>query len=133
MNTLGEIEDQVAKMKILKSLLSNVVSDGDVITVLEEYIEGLESQAEEEETSVDSESEDEDSGGDDLGGGSSMGGGSSGGLQDDLFGDMSMEDDFEAGDNSGGEEDTGADSGDETILPSPADLELDLTDNNSDI
>jgi hypothetical protein len=126
MNTLGDIEDPIAKLKILKSLLSNVVTDSEVIQTLETYIEDLESQAKAEETPV------EDMESDDMSGdsgfsmsSSSMG---SGGLQDDLLGDMGMEDDFTTEDESSDTEDSG-----ETILPSPADLELDLTDNNTEI
>ena len=47
------------------------------------------------------------------------------GLQDDLFGDMSDTEDVS--------DETDSESSDETILPSPADLELDLTDNNTEI
>ena len=129
MNTLGEIEDPVAKMKILKSLLSNVVSDGEVIQILETYIEDLESDSEEEEeTPVETEDNLDDSGDENFGiGSSSMSGG---GLQDDLLGDLGMEDDINVEDESG--EADNSDAG-ETILPSPADLELDLTDNNTEI
>lgn len=133
MNTLSDIEDPIAKMKILKSLLSNVVNDNDVMQILGEYIEKIEkdAEAEESESSIEEPPADraemnnlsvgEDGGeeafSDDFGGG----------LQDDLMGDLEI-DDVESGDEgemSSSEEDT--------ILPSPADLELDLTDNNLDI
>lgn len=130
MNTLGDIEDPVAKMKILKSLLSNVVSDGDVIQILEDYIEELETESNAEDDITDTEDNSVDDSGEDFGGGSPSFGG--GGLQDDLLGDMGVEDDFEAGDELSGEE-SGEGTSDETILPSPADLELDLTDNNSEL
>ena len=130
MNTLSDIEDPIAKMKILKSLLANVVSDGEVIQILEEYIEELETNN--EDAPIETGDELPDEGGEDFGGGNPSLGGSGGGLQDDLLGDMSMEDDFETEDDLGGE-DVGTESDDETILPSPADLELDLTDNNSEI
>ena len=130
MNTLSDVEDPIAKMKILKSLLANVVSDGEVIQLIEEYIEGLELHNEEESTPTDTNDESTDFGAEDLGGDNLSIGGGGGGLQDDLLGDMSMEDDFESEEDS--IEDSGVEEG-ETILPSPADLELDLTDNNAEI
>ena len=129
MNTLEGIEDPIAKMKILKSLLANVVTDGEVIQIIEEYIQELEDQAEAEKTPITT--DEESTGGDDFGGGISSGGG---GLQDDLLGDMSTGDDLGIEDDFEDEVDeTSGDESGETILPSPADLELDLTDNNADI
>jgi hypothetical protein len=129
MSTLAEIDDPIVKTKILKSLLSTIVNDGDVIALIEEYIEKLEEESLAEESPVDDtpeEGTDEDN--------FSMGGSGSsdfgGGLQDDLLGDMSGEDEFS--DEESGLEEPSSDDG-ETILPSPADLELDLTDNNSEI
>lgn len=128
MNTLNDIEDPITKIKILKSLLSTVVSDSDVIQVIQTYIEALEKEKDEEQNASTSPEGTVDTGSEDTGadfGGSSSGGfESSGGLQDDLLGDMedSNSTDMESGDDTSG--------GDETILPSPADLELDLTDNN---
>ena len=122
MNTLGDIEDNVSKIKILKTLLSNVVNDNEVISILQEYIEKLEEEAEkesEESTQTTDESMEDDM---DLGGSGFNSG--SGGLADAIGDNLSTE----------GEEETPNEndeaSGEETILPSPADLELDLTDNN---
>ena len=122
MNTLGDIEDNVSKIKILKTLLSNVVNDNEVISILQEYIEKLEEEAEkesEESTQTTDEPMEDDM---DLGGSSFSS--SSGGLADAIGDNLSTE----------GEEETPSEndeaSGEETILPSPADLELDLTDNN---
>lgn len=121
MNVLADVDDPVAKIKILKSLLSNIVSDNDVIQIIEEYIEKLEKEAEEESQVVEEDSSLEDDGDNfSLSGGSSLGGG---GLQDDLLGDLGDED----------VEDTESSDDSETILPSPADLELDLTDNNAEM
>ena len=121
MNVLADVDDPVAKIKILKSLLSNIVSDNDVIQIIEEYIEKLEKEAEEESQVVEEDSSLEDDGDNfSLSGGSSIGGG---GLQDDLLGDLGDED----------VEDTESSDDSETILPSPADLELDLTDNNAEM
>jgi hypothetical protein len=129
MNTLGEIEDNIVKIKILKSLLSTIVNDSEVIALIEDYIEKLEKESITEE-STDAVDEYDDSN-DNL----SMSGGPSmsdlgGGLQDDLLGDMSDETDEIGGEETTGDETSGED---ETILPSPADLELDLTDNNTEI
>ena len=126
MNTLNDVEDPIVKLKILKSLLGNIVDDNDVMQILGDYIEKAEGEAnstlEEEPTSA----EDEDTnfgGGGAMDFGSDMGGDDiGGGLQDDLAGDMS---DMDIDTTNSDEE--------ETILPSPADLELDLTDNNAEI
>jgi hypothetical protein len=127
MNTLTAVEDPIVKIKILKSLLSTIVNDNDVITLIEEYIEKLEKEANAEEINptVD-ETTDESGGGFSMGGGSSASNFGGGGLQDDLLGDFSEEDTDETTDDETGDSE-------ETILPSPADLELDLTDNNADI
>ena len=129
MNTLGDVEDPVAKIKILKSLLSTIVNDNEVIQIIEEYIEKLEKEAEQEGTdSIETDSTESD----DVSMGGSSGGMSDfgGGLQDDLLGDMS-DDEFES--DLGGEDGETPSDDTETILPSPADLELDLTDNNTEI
>jgi hypothetical protein len=124
MNTLTDVESIPTKLKILKALLSDVISDQEVVSLLSEEIEALEkaeedANAETEDTSMeggeDSESYDT-SGGDysfdeplDLGGG------------DDL------------GDDTGGEEmDAGGDEVDTSSdeeLPSPSDLDVgDMSD-----
>ena len=129
MNTLSDIEDPIAKIKILKSLLSTIVNDVEVIQIIEEYIEKLESESEAEELEDESANEDVEDSGDNfsIGGGSSSGDFGGGGLQDDLFGDMSDDMDTDEFSDESSEDDS------ETILPSPADLELDLTDNNAEI
>lgn len=122
MNTLGDVEDTVSKIKILKTLLANVVNDNEVISILQDYIEQLEKKAE-EETEEPTQTSDESIGDDGGLGGSDFGGGS-GGLADAIGDDFSTEGEEEMLDG------TDETSGEETILPSPADLELDLTDNN---
>lgn len=129
MNTLSDIDEPIVKLRVLKSLLTNVVDDTDIIQELETYIEELEKQkldeesAEDETLEADSETPEEDFNFGDSGstGGSFGDFEDEGGIQDSLEGDALN------GEDSGGE-----DSG-ETILPSPADLEMDFTDNNSDI
>lgn len=60
-NLLGDMEDQVLKLKILKSLLPTVVSDDDILQCVQDQIDLLE-QAKEEEISEDEDFEDEDFG-----------------------------------------------------------------------
>ena len=42
MNMLGDIENTETKLKILKSLLSNVLTDGEVISLIQGEIDKLE-------------------------------------------------------------------------------------------
>ena len=53
MNTLTDIENVPTKLKILKSLLSNSITDTDVIALLEEEIQRLESEMAESEAPSD--------------------------------------------------------------------------------
>lgn len=130
MNTLSDIEDPITKLKILKSLLSTVITDTNVTNTLGEYIEKIEREAaQSEDDATQDASSDIDMEADDMR--TNIGGiGRSSGsvLQDDLFSDM-------ADMNSDGEPETTENNEDseDTILPSPADLELDLTDNNAEI
>ena len=47
MNTLGDISDSVIKLKIIKSLLSNVITDTDVIEYIQEQIDKIEEEEKE--------------------------------------------------------------------------------------
>ena len=47
MNLLNDVEDPIIKTKILKSLLTNVISDADVISLINDQIDKLELEAEE--------------------------------------------------------------------------------------
>ena len=111
MRMLGDIEDPVTKFKMLKSLLSKVISNQEVIELLQSTIDSLEADEEEQNTDGD-DSFDDDMFGDDLGG--DFGGSDFGGDFDfddntgDNFGDLG--DDF-------GPEESGGDE-----LPSPSDL-----------
>lgn len=121
MDVLSDVDDVTAKLKILKSLLSDVITDAEVIEVLQEYIDELEEQAD-SETSESFDDEDE-SNVDDFGG--SRGGGSFD------FGD----EDIEPSEGEKGAEEipeAGEETGEETILPSGEDLGVDLTDNNAE-
>ena len=112
MRMLGDIEDPIIKLKMLKSLLSNVISNQEVISLLQETIDSLEQEEEQASDEGDLLGDElfGDEGGDFGGGGFSGEGdfdfGDEGGDFDDLGGD------FEATEEGGGEE-----------LPAPADLE----------
>lgn len=108
MNLVSDIEDMSAKFRILKSLLSEVVYDDELNTVLQEQIDKLTEQEEDGEDTT-PEGSDDFSSFDDGGGGADFnfdfGGADMGGA--------SEVDDFDMEDTSGGEEE---------ILPSPSDL-----------
>ena len=58
MNMLTDIEDPQSKLKILKSLLSNILTNGDVISIIQEEIDKLENKEEEnseDDLSIDTE------------------------------------------------------------------------------
>jgi len=48
MNMLGDIDDSVIKLKIMKSLLSKILTDGEVIDLIQQQIDNLEEQQEAE-------------------------------------------------------------------------------------
>lgn len=118
MDTVADIENVTTKLKIAKSLLSNTISDGEVIQLIQDEIEAMEAQLEAEETPV----EDDTSGSDDLypddapmdfGGNDSL---------SDLGGDEMAADDSSA-EGAASEEDN---------LPSPADLDVgDMSDSSN--
>ena len=75
MGLFDEIEDKQARLEILKSLLSNVITNTDVLDLIQEEIDKLEETSEIETT--DGGSDELDFGGGDLGGGDlDLGGGS---------------------------------------------------------
>lgn len=115
MNMLSDIEDPIVRFKILKSLLSNIIDDTDIIDELQGYIENLEDAPEMEEIPEDELSSEEDFEDD---GNMSLGGGS---MNDTLdpFADDYIE----------GEE---GDVGGEDVLPSGEDLGVDLTDSEAE-
>lgn len=121
MDVLSDIDDVTAKLKILKSLLSDVITDGEVIEVIQEYIEELESQEEETGEPVE-----EDSGGDDF---SDHGGGGETDINLNFDNDV---DELEAPEMPEGEEESG-EGAEETTLPSAEELGVDLTDNTAEI
>lgn len=118
MDTVADIENVATKLKIAKSLLSNTISDGEVIQLIQDEIEAMEAQLEAEETPVEDDMTGEedyypDDAPMDFGGNDSL---------SDLGGDeMSVDD-------------TGAEEaeGEEDNLPSPADLDVgDMSDSSN--
>lgn len=115
MDTVADIENVATKLKIAKSLLSNTISDAEVIQLIQDEIEAMEAQLEAEAIPPE-----DDMGGEDdyypddapmdFGGNDSL---------SDLGGEDAMTDDAEAAESEG-EDDT---------LPSPADLDVgDMSD-----
>lgn len=120
MNMLSDIEDPASKLKILKSLLSNILTDPEVITIIQEQIEQLEAEGVEEDAASDSEIEPST--------GMSMASEESGlDTSADLSSIMNEPEE-------GVEEVSETEGSEETVepLPSPAELgtDLDFTDNN---
>ena len=121
MNMLGEIEDPITKLKILKSLLSNVIDDNEIVQLLQDEIERMENELSEEPIEDEPIEGEEDVEGN-LGGSMSGGGGS-----------MDFNDTF-ADDIEGEESETGEESPsvEDNVLPSPDDLGVDLTDSDQE-
>lgn len=113
MNLVGEIEDPIKKLKILKSLLSNVITDSEVIEYIQEEIDNLE---ENPDAIPMGDSEPGDNTSRDS---SPISSGESEPL--DLDAELDLGTDFEETDETSSENN----------LPSPDDLGLDLTDNNA--
>lgn len=116
MNLVGDIEDPIQKLKILKILLSEIVDDPEVINVLQEEIDRLESTPEVETVEGDNDSVD-----------INMRGGPSGLRSSRPIDDM----DISPEEGSIEELPTGGEEGASEMisqLPSPADLGIDMTD-----
>lgn len=115
MDTVGDIENVATKLKIAKSLLSNTISDSEVIQLIQSEIEAMEAQLETESIPPEDDTRgDEDYYPDDA----PMDFGDNDSLSD-LGGNDTMTDDAEAAESEG-EDDT---------LPSPADLDVgDMSD-----
>lgn len=112
MNLISDVESPTAKLKILKSLLTSIIDDPEILAIIEEEIEVLE----EEEVPTESDTDEDDDF--DMGGGlPNLGGG--GRLPDMDIEEPSGEEPME-----GGEEP-------DVELPNPADLGIDFTDNNA--
>ena len=123
MNMLTDIEDPATKLKILKSLLSTVITDASVIALIQDEIDKIESEQEETSPSDESVVDDEMGEDEDYGSG---GGYSVSGIADDL-GLTSDEEPMDEVDSIEPDIETS-----ESDLPTPEDLGVgDLTDNNN--
>lgn len=127
MNTLTDVENVTTKLKILKSLLGNTITDPEVIQLLQDEIEALEAAMEEVEEDIPTEDMDTDLNAlfpedepMDFGSGGSSGGSTS----SSSFDDFSTEDSIdELPEEEPSEDDT---------LPSPADLDIgDVSDSTN--
>jgi len=108
------IEDDVTKLKIMKSLLSNAITNGEVIELVQEYIDSLETDEQEEDISLNDTSESDDFDFDSLGGDSSSSSDSFDDLLDNSTDDFDLGDDLDLG--------TEEISDEEPSLPTPEDL-----------
>lgn len=125
MDMLSDVDDPIIKLKILKSLLSNVITNNEVTQYLQEYIDKKEEEQSEQVDTTSDEVMSDDSSANEL-------------ITDNDL-DMPMEDntlDLE-GDVMGGEdndvvgnEEDSSMSGSEQILPTPDELGVDMTINN---
>lgn len=109
MALLSDIEDTASKLKILKSLLSNVLTDSEVTDVIQEEIDKLENEYIEDNMTDDDAADSIDSENIDF---------DIGGFNSGESPDLSTEEDQE--NRSSGED-----------LPSPQDLGIDMTNNNN--
>ena len=116
MDTVADIENGATKLKIAKSLLSNTISDGEVIQLIQEEIEAMEAQMEtESEPPVDMSTE----GGDDY-------------YPDDAPMDFGGNDSLSDLGSDEVVDDAEAAEGEEDTLPSPADLDVgDMSDSSN--
>lgn len=115
MSELSDVDDPIIKQKILKSLISNAITNQEVIDLLQEYIKKLET-GEETPQQTEETGEDEFDLGSDLGG-SDM---------------LSDEEPIDFADDLGletTEEVPETEEGEEMILPTPEELQVDMTDN----
>lgn len=129
MGTLGDIDDPIAKTKVLKSLLSETLTNQEVTNILQDYIEKLEN----EENKKDEESGSEDDLAD-LGMPSDMGVGEESNFSPMGGSPSSAEEGPESTEPKGEseaetEEAEESNEEEEEVLPSPSDLGVDLTNN----
>ena len=113
MNLISDIEDPSNKLKVLKSLLYNIISDTEVIEVLEEEIENLENNISlESDSDIEEPKEDISNISEPTSTETSQ--------PLDLDAELDLNTEFEEPENN---------ESDENNLPSPDELGLDLTDN----
>ena len=128
MDTLADIENTTTKLKILKSLLSNTISDNEVIQLIQDEIEAMETQLVEEETPTDdSSSKDYFSDDEPLDLGSDSFVSSSSGSED--FNNSPSDIDFTSDES---DDDAAHNETNDDTLPSPADLDIgDVSDSTN--
>lgn len=134
MTILSEVENATTKLKILKSLLSNIITDGEIIELIQGEIDRLEEAEKAQQTPQTDVPTDEAN--TPLGG---MGGGDMGGFDSSQPLNLAADLGLEGGENAegsaeGGEEVAGdtAEGGADDTLPSPEELGIgDLSDNNN--
>ena len=125
MGTLGDIDDPIAKTKVLKSLLSETLANQEVTNILQDYIEKLENS----ENKEDEESGSEDDLAD-LGMSSDIGVGEESAFSPMGGSPSSAEEESESTEpEAETEEPEESNEGEEETLPSPSDLGVDLTNN----
>lgn len=115
MDLMADLEDPSAKLKILKIMLNNVLSDDEIASILEEEINKLEEEGITAETGAKS--------GEGIRDNTSLGLDSALGL-DDEESDNTVENEVASSEEEATEEE-------EETLPSPAELGLDFTDNTN--
>ncbi len=115
MNMMSDIQDVPTKLKVLKTLLANTIDDPDVVALIQEYIEKLETENNVENiTPSEDTTEGEEDANINISGGAPR----------------SFNDTFGAELNSDNTEDNSENS-EETILPSPTDLGIDMSDSQA--
>ena len=117
MNMLNDIEDPVARLKILKSMLSSYLTNQEVVDVIQDEIDKLEMQVEESVPTKTSDYEESDISGAPLDLGAELG--------------LELPSEEAGGEPLTTETTTEAEKPEESILPTPAELssETDFTDN----
>lgn len=122
MGMLEDIDDPVARLKILKCMIGNIVDDTDIISVIQEQIDKLESEESLSETENDVPAEEEDmSFSDDFSSESSSLESTMGGSINDVASGADIETPQEDNTRS-----------DNTLLPSPEELGVDLDDSDTE-
>lgn len=115
MNMMSDIDDVPTKLKVLKTLLANTIDDPDVVALIQEYIEKLETENNVENiTPSEDTTEGEEDANINISGGAPR----------------SFNDTFGAELNSDNTEDNSENS-EETVLPSPTDLGIDMSDSQA--
>ena len=128
MNLLSDVEDPAIKLKILKSLVSQVINDDEIINLIEAQIEKTETEGGENESNEKTKNED------DL-----LGGSHNDGFDSDFDNSLDLDkelnlddiDNEESSLDNDTELDNSNNEGESETLPNPSDLGIDFTDNNS--